>query len=91
MKLAVALDNAFSTLWLTASTDNFCVAQQISSSVTVHIGSFPESRVFLELELEGAQRVAVRLTGGRISLCDDTGRLLDFDLTSASCLRDLRL
>ena len=89
--IPIALDNALSTLWLSVSTDAFCVAQQRADSVTVHIGSFPASRVLLELELEGARRVAVRLTGGRISLCDDTGRLLDFDLTSTSCLRNLRL
>ena len=90
-EVPIALDDAFSTLWLSVSTDDFCVAQQHTDSITVHVGSFPASRVLLELELEGAQRVAVRLSGGRIALCDDTGRLLDFDLTSTSCLRDLRL
>ena len=90
-ELPIALDNAISSLLLSVSTEDFCVAQQRPNSVSVHIGSFPASHVLLELELEGAQRVAVRLTQGRISLCDDTGRLLDFDLTSTDCLRDLRV
>ena len=90
-EIPIALHHALDVPSLSASADDFCVALRHPDSVTAHIGSFSASRVLLELELEGAKRVTVRLTGGRISLCDDTGRLLDFDLTSISCLRDLRL
>jgi hypothetical protein len=41
--------------------------------------------------LQGAARLALRLTANHLVLCDDLGRLLVMDLSSGRLLRDLRV
>lgn len=70
---------------------HLALGQLRAEGVVVTVSHYREARTFLRLHLDGAQRVALRLTDTELTAADDRGRVVVIDLQRGAIVRDLRI